>query len=272
MSISDGKAAGSAFVRADQPWSDRAMAELFDAFPFTADLPLYLNLAAAQSGRVLELCCGTGRVLVALAAAGHPTTGVDASEPMLAIARRKLAEAGSSVAERAHLVLADMRQLDLPASFDLALIPTNSFAHLTDRADQLRALERLSAHLRPGGLLALDLFNPSPAWLAREAGSLYQDVFHHDPERGTTTARTETVVSTDLATQVRVLRSAYEVVERDGSLTKHFVEWPLRYTFRFEAEHLLERAGLRIEALHGGYAGEPFQADSRRMLFLARRP
>jgi SAM-dependent methyltransferase len=272
MSDSDGKVSSAAFVRAEQPWSEATMAELYDAFPFSADLPLYLELAAEQGGRVLELCCGTGRVLVALARAGHAATGVDASEPMLAIARRKLDAAGPVVAERVRLVVGDVRELDLAASFDLALIPTNSFAHLQDRADQLRALDRAVAHLRPGGLLALDLFNPSPAWVARDEGSLWQDVFHHDPERGATVARTETVVSTDREAQVRTIRSAYEIVDRDGIVTRRFVEWPLRYTFRFEAEHLLERAGLRIEALHGGHAAEPFHAESRRMVFVARRP
>ena len=272
MSVSDGKVLAGAFVRADQPWADRLLAELYDAFPFSADLPLYLELAAEQGGRVLELCCGTGRVLVPLARAGHLVTGLDASEPMLEVARRKLVAAGPVATERARLVVGDVREFDLAASFDLALIPVNSFAHLVERADQLRALDRVIAHLRPEGLLALHLFNPSPAWLAQAEGSLRQDLVRHDPERGVTVARTETVVSTDLAAQVRIIRSAYEVVDDAGAVTKRFVEWPFRYTFRFEAEHLLERAGFRIEALYGGYSGEPFGAESPLMLFLARRP
>jgi hypothetical protein len=86
-----------------------------------------------------------------------------------------------------------------------------------------------------------------------------------------TVARTEAVVSIDLAAQVRVIRSAYEVVADDGTVTKRFVEWPFRYTYRFEAEHLLERAGFEIEAVYGGYRREPFASESRTMLFLARR-
>src|ERR671917_5397 len=67
----DGAAAGrTAYVRADQPWGDAALARLYDTFPFDADLPLYLELAA-EGGRVLEVACGTGRVLVPLARAGH---------------------------------------------------------------------------------------------------------------------------------------------------------------------------------------------------------
>jgi len=67
-----------------------------------------------------------------------------------------------------------------------------------------------------------------------------------------------------------VIRSAYEVVS-DGQVTKRFVEWPFRYTYRFEAEHLLERAGFDVEAVHGGYDGGAFAADSPVLLLLGRR-
>jgi len=264
-----------ALVQADQPWGDAALARLYDAFPFAADLPLYLDLAAAEGGRVLEVACGSGRVLVPLARAGHQVVGLDASPHMLALAHDKLAAAGPAVAARARLVPGDMRSFDLDgeegAPFALAIVAVKSFAYLVDRDEQLRSLATIVAHLRPGGLLALDFLHPAPAWLLEPPGSLRQDLVQHVPEWGVTVARTETVVSTDLATQVRVIRSAYEVVTDAGTVTKRFVEWPFRYTYRFEAEHLLERAGFRLEAVHGGYQREPFASDSRAMLFLARR-
>src|SRR5205823_6203636 len=145
----------------------------------------------------------------------------------------------------------------LDAQYDLALIAVKSLAYLTSRADQQQTLQQVAAHLRPGGLLVLDLLHPAPAWLLEAPGSLRQDLVRHLPERGVTVARTEAVVSTDLATQVGVIRSAYEVVAADGAVTKRFVEWPYRYLYRFEAELLLERAGFAVEALYGGYAGEP---------------
>src|SRR5207302_10705228 len=104
-----------------------------------------------------------------------------------------------------------------------------SFAYLVDRADQLRALRRIAEHLRPGGVLALDLMHPSPAWLLEPPGSVRQDLAAHDPELDITLVRTETAVSTDLAAQVRVIRSAYEIVARDGSATNRIGEWPSRY-------------------------------------------
>jgi SAM-dependent methyltransferase len=164
-----------------------------------------------------------------------------------------------------------MRNFDLGQQFDLAIIAVKSFVYLTERKEQLQALRNAARHLRPGGLLAMDLLNPEPRWLLEEPGSLRQDLVHQVPNEGYTVARTEAVVSIDLATQVRIIRSAYEVVADDGSVTKRFVEWQYRFTYRFEAEHLLERAGFEIEALYGGYQWEPFTSASRVMLFLARK-
>jgi SAM-dependent methyltransferase len=261
-----------AFVQVSQPWGDDELAPLYDAFPFEEDLPLYLDLATAEGGRVLELGCGTGRVALPLLQAGHHVTGIDLSSAMLSILQRKLEAAGPEVQSRATLRETDMRDFQLDAQFDLAIVAVKSFAYLLERADQQRTLCAVLAHLRPGGLLALDLLHPSPAWLAEPPGSLRQDLARYVPEMGATVVRTETAVSTDLAAQVRVIRSAYEVIDAHGGVRKRIVEWHYRYIYRFEAELLLERAGFQIEALHGGYRREPFTSGSPLMLFLARRP
>ncbi|HET7035222.1 MAG TPA: class I SAM-dependent methyltransferase [Thermomicrobiaceae bacterium] len=269
MTLPETRAAESAYIVAEQPWGNALLAQLYDVFPFDADIPFYQELAGREA-QVLELACGTGRVLVPLAAAGHEITGLDASPHMLALARAKLAAVGPQVAERANLVEGDMRGFSLDREFDLAIIAAKSIAYLTDRREQLQALRAVTAHLRPGGRLALDLLHPAPAFLAERPGSLRQDVAQVLAD-GRLVARTETLVDNDRAAQVRRIRSAYEIVAPDGAVTKHYVEWPYRYLFRFEAEHLLERAGFTVEALYGGYQHEPFVSDSPLMLFVARR-
>ena len=151
----------------DQPFGDAEMAGLYDAFPFTDDLAFYAGFAGTQGGPVLELGCGSGSILVPLARAGHHVVGVDTSSHMLALAREKLASAGPEVAVRARLVQGDLRYLELSDRFDLAIIAVKSFAYLITRHDQQRALAAVGAHLRPGGLLAIDLLNPTPDWLSR---------------------------------------------------------------------------------------------------------
>jgi SAM-dependent methyltransferase len=255
-----------------QPWSDERIAALYDVFPFEADISLYTRLAAQQGGRVLELGCGTGRVLLPLVRAGNHVTGVDASPAMLDLARQKLQAAATEIGSRAHLVPGDMRSFELDHSFDLAIIAVKSFAYILDRAEQQAALQRIVRHLRPGGLLALDLLHPTPSWLAREPGSVHQDIAGYVPGLQAMVVRTETTVSTDRARQVRAIRSVYEIVSDGGDVHKHVAEWQYRWLHRFEAEHLLERSGFVVEAVNGGYAGELFTSESPLMLFLARKP
>jgi SAM-dependent methyltransferase len=267
--VLDGKAQGGALVRADQPWGDAQLAELYDAFVYDGDLPLFLELAQQQGDTVLEIACGSGRVLVPLARAGFQVVGIDVSPHMLALAQTKL-----GTASNARLVQADMREFKLDeAEFDLAIVAVKSFAYLTEPGDQLCCLQRIHAHLRPGGLLAVDFMHPLPEWVGAIPGAMRDDLLQRVPNRGFTLSRIESVVSTDLARQVRIIRSAYEVIDDHGAIVaKRFVEWSYRWTYRFEAEHLLARAGFTIENVYGGYEREPFSSSSRTMVFLARKP
>jgi SAM-dependent methyltransferase len=257
-------------LQADHPWEDAQLARLYDAFVFEDDLPLYLELAQQQGSRVLEVACGSGRVLVPLVRNGLQVVGIDASPHMLALARAKL----SSEHLNAQLEQADMRTFQLEeADFDLAVVAVKSFAYLLEPADQLRCLETICAHLRPGGLLAMDLMHPTLEWLTAPRGSMRDDLLTYVPQHGYTLSRVESVVSVDRARQVRVIRSIYETVDDSGHvIDKRFVEWPYRWLHRFEAEHLLVRAGFEVQSVYGGYQREPFTSDSATMLFLATRP
>jgi SAM-dependent methyltransferase len=258
-------------VRADQPWSDAQLAQLYDVFAFDADLPFYLDLARQQGRRVLEVACGSGRVLIPLVEAGLSVVGIDISPHMLARARAKLEAV--PVAGQAELIQTDMRTFTLDQrDFDLAIVPVKSFAYLTEAAEQLQCLESIHAHLRPGGVLAIDLLHPLPEWTSAARGSMRDDLLQHVADEGFTLSRVESVVSTDLARQIRVIRSIYEMVDDSGKvLDKRFVEWPYRWVHRFEAEHLLHRAGFEVEGVYGGYQREPFTSESAAMVFVARK-
>lgn len=262
---------GSPLIRAEQPFGDRELARLYDAFPFDDDLELYREMAVEQGGDVLEVACGSGRLLVPLVRAGLRVHGIDASPAMLTLADEKLQHETPEARERARLEEADMRTFALGRRFDLALLAVKSFAYLGRRRDQQEMLACVAAHLRPGGLLVLDLLNPSPTWLLEPPGSVRQDLCA-TLDDGTVVMRTETVVGTDRAAQLRTVRSVYDVVSPEGNVSRRMVEWPFRYTYRFEAELLLEGAGLEVEAVHGGYRREPFTSESTVLLLVAQKP
>jgi SAM-dependent methyltransferase len=264
--------AGSALVvSSTHPWIDEEIARLYDVFPFDRDLGRYLELAADAADPVLECACGTGRVMLPLARAGHRVVGLDRSPHMLGLAREKLRSAGDrALASRVRLVQADMRSFELGQRFGLAVVAARSFGHLLDANDQLTALRAIHDHLEPGAALALDLLNPSPAWLNEPVARPTLDLSSQTPD-GRVVNRMVSVIATDIGSQVRVLRSEYEIVAPDGSMRKRIVEWPLRWTHRYEIEHLLERAGFALESVEGGYEREQFHGEGTVMLVVARR-
>lgn len=124
---------------------------------YDVDLPLWRELAAQAGGGVLDLGCGTGRVALDLAAAGHEVTGVDTDPELVAALRERARETG--LAANAHAL--DVRSLELPGeSFALAVAPMQVAQLLGGPAGRAALLERVRAHLEPGAVLALALADP----------------------------------------------------------------------------------------------------------------
>ena len=253
--------------RYEDPWT----AEVYD-FQTQGrgnDVPFWLSLAKEARGEVLEIACGTGRVLLPLARAGLHVTGVDISEGMLAVARRKLQEEPDDVSARVTLVQSDMTQFDLGKQFDLVIIPFSAFQVLLARADQRACLERCRAHLEPGRLLAIDVFNPSLTRLT-SARSVLEGP-REFPGPGGEAVRWSGATEYDLARQTLRSRWRYERTTPDGETTISEHVLALHYFFRFELEWMLEACGFEIEALYGDFERSEFTAESPEMVFVARR-
>jgi SAM-dependent methyltransferase len=123
---------------------------------YAADLPLWEELAERADGPVLELGCGTGRVVLHLAQRGHETIGLDADAELLEALRE--GPAGLPV----RTLLADARDFSLDGEAALVLAPTHLLQLLPDTAARLRCLRRVAAALRPGGLLAAAIIEEMP--------------------------------------------------------------------------------------------------------------
>jgi SAM-dependent methyltransferase len=231
-----------------------------------ADVELYGELAR-RGGPVLELGCGTGRVLGALAAAGHRVVGVDYSAPMLARAEARLRASGAP-ATAWRLVQADARRLTLDERFALVLAPLDFLGYLPTQDDQLAALTVARGHLRSGGQLVVDVLFPPGALSGQPEGVLVHQWTHREPT-GEVVAKWW-VREVDAAAQVQHLTGFYDVAAPDGTLRRWAHEIALRYYYRYELELLLARAGFALDGVYGSYALDPLAADSARLLAIAR--
>lgn len=231
------------------------------------DIAFYRELARRSGGPILEPMCGSGRLLAPLARAGYRLTGVDVSPALLARARARLAEGG--LLGQVELLEADIRQ-DAPAGpFALAIVALNSFMHLATVGDQLAALGRIHAALRPDGLLALDLFNPDLRALAGYSGEL---VFEKALELDDGTRAHKFVTQqADTGAQMLYIQFIYDELDDQGSVRRSVLPFTLRWLYRYELEHLLARAGFALEAVYGSYELDEYSAAGELMLAIARK-
>jgi SAM-dependent methyltransferase len=230
---------------------------------FDDDEALYLGFAQRTGGRVLELGCGSGRLLAALADGGYEVVGLDRSPEMLALACGRLGG-------RAALVLGSMARPPLRGPFGLIFAALDSFLHLTSGAEQRACLSAASALLDRDGLLLLDLPGPAaPGWEDWSPGVRpLVPVWSLHLEDGRQVTKLSTFAA-DAARQTRHVTEFYDCVATDGRLSRSFVEYDLRFVFPAELELLLELSGLRLIDRYGGYELEPFTAGSARQIAVA---
>jgi SAM-dependent methyltransferase len=238
----------------------------------TQDLDFYAGIADAAvppEGAVLELGCGSGRVMAALLDDGSRVTGLDDERVMLARARRRLARFG----DRARLVHGDMRRLDaIPElgaeRFDLVLVAANTFMHLDDHRGQQACLQGIRSHLAPGGSAVLDLANPFHV-MALPQGVVTLRRQARDDATGQEITVTG-VLEVD-PTAPRVLDRLYvDQYGPDGVVRRLLSRVELRLIFMPELELLLAAAGLGIADAYGDYDLGPYHKDAERMIVVIK--
>jgi len=224
----------------------------------SGDAAFYRGLAQEIGGPVLELGCGTGRVLLPIGALGIPCVGVDASPAMLAALRAK------NPPPNVELVEGRMESVDLgDRRFRLVTSPFRAFLHLLDVPSQLAALANVRRHLAPGGAFAFDVFDPKLAWLIAPGDTERLDAtFKRDGVEIRRFAKTRT----DLATQIMEVTFRFEPAETEGNTTVR-----LRWFYRYEIEHLLARAGFTDVTFYGGYDRRPWRPEGETVI-VARAP
>ncbi len=230
--------------------------------------------ATAVEGSLLELGCGTGRLLMPLARAGREVTGIDLAQSMLARCREKLAAESPEVRERVTLAASDMTSFDFSRRFAMVFCAFGSFHHLRTVEQQLDCLARCRDHLLPGGTLVLDLVNPDPSLGVERATESTVDDMSGGVVEWTSGRRVRswaTVVGNDRLLQCNDVEVTYEILEAHGATRRLTETFPMRLLFRYELEHLLARSGFRTLALYGDYDRSPFAEESLGMIVVAQR-
>ncbi len=246
---------------------------------YESDIPFLVQLAEEFAGiePVLEFACGTGRITIPIAQAGHRIIGVDISPAMLQTATDKIKLLDPKPAKNVTLIEADMRTYISPhAGFHhLALVPFTAFLHLTSQTDQLAALSNFALNLHPSlGFLLVDIFNPKLKRLTDSDTTSIPFLEKQVPiNNGQHILIRQTATEYFPASQNcrwTFLVNIYDAVT--GNLVESYREAStVRIIFPNEWRLLLQLAGFTIIKKWGNYQYQPFVDTSPRMLFLAKR-
>jgi len=232
---------------------------------FNEDLDLYRNFAELCAGKILELGCGSGRVLLPLAQEGYEVTGVDTSVAMLDLARIRIQEA--NVAARCTLVQQNIISLHLEQKFRLAFIALGSFAHILTRNERQQTLKAIRTHLSPGATFIVDISNSDARYLEGLGGHMmHQGTWRCDD--GTLLTH---FISPATATDQHLLELThfYDRYSQGGTIQRTTVTTHLYLLERNEMEFLLEQADFKVREVYGDYDLGSYHLDSPRMICVA---
>ncbi|HML22913.1 MAG TPA: class I SAM-dependent methyltransferase [Aggregatilinea sp.] len=236
---------------------------------FVEDLILYSTLAEETGDPILDLGCGTGRVMLHLAQDGYRTVGLDNSQAMLDWGRRKL-KAKPALAPRARFVHGDALNPALDERFKLIIIPYNTLMHFSEQDDQLAVLRQCYRLLDDEGLLVIDLPNAGEMYATQGDGTLSLERTFKMPDTGNL-AMQFSVSDIDRAEQMLHLTWVYDEVSADGALRRTVSPLALRLVFPGEMDLMLAGAGLECIEIFGDYMRGPFEDGCPRMIVVAQR-
>jgi SAM-dependent methyltransferase len=248
---------------------------IYDAVPVYAartDVLFYVGEADTVKGTVLELGCGTGRVLLPLARAGHTVVGLDGSPQMLARCKAKLRDEPKAVRDRVTIHEGDVRSFDLGATFALVIAPFRVVQQISTIEDQLRFLEAVARHLTPGGRLIFDVFNTYFASLASADGKEREDTPEQKLPDGRSFRRSYRIVRVRWVEQVSEVELIYYISDSSGGTPKRHVQaFEMRWYLRAELLHLLARSGFRVDTIYGDFDRSPLTDKSPEQVVCATR-
>ncbi|MBO6606100.1 class I SAM-dependent methyltransferase [Psychroserpens sp.] len=235
-------------------------AEIYDGMNgFLSDLDFYQKwLSDHKDAKILELCCGTGRLTIPLAKAGLDIIGVDFTSTMLEHAKSKAKSEGLAI----DFIEADMRSLNLPDSFDIIFIPFNSIHHLYTNADLSQTLAVVKKHLSPSGTFILDCFNPNIEFLV-EGSKAQKTISEYTTKDGRDVLIKENM-HYESDSQINRIEWHYFINGQFHSTQK----LDMRMFFPKELDSRLEWNGFKIIRKFGSFEETQFDSASEKQIFI----
>jgi SAM-dependent methyltransferase len=232
------------------------------------DIDFYLELAAEHGGPLLDVGCGTGRVMFPLARAGYEVHGIDNEPAMLERAHDYL-NVAPELRRKIKLHAGDVLTYDMPIKFKLTLVPYNGLMHFHDQATQIAVLKKLRQWTLEDGLLVLDLPNAGDVFASQDTEAVTLERTFLEPETGHMVMQ-QSVSVLDRVTQLMRITWIYDEITNDGTLKRTFAPLVLYYYFYNEIRLLLKLTEFELVDVYGDLDFSEFGEGAPRMLVVAK--
>lgn len=232
------------------------------------DITLYLELAQQYDGPIIDIGCGTGRVMIPLAREGYTVHGIDTEMAMLERARRVM-DTDQQLASNMILHHGDVLTYDMDTKFGLTLVPYNGLMHFFPQEKQITALQKLRQWTADDGLLVLDLPNAGEVFATQETDAIMYERSFLEPSTGHMVMQ-QSHSYLDRVDQMLRVTWIYDEITGDGTLKRTVAPLLLYYYFFSEIKLLLAQAGFEVESVYGDVEYGPYEDGCERMLVFAR--
>ncbi|AZR72948.1 hypothetical protein BBF96_05800 [Anoxybacter fermentans] len=245
-------------------------AEFYDVLHSNEDDALaFISFAKEFGSPILELGCGTGRLLIPLARKGFEITGMDLSEAMLEICRNKLEQEEDEVKDRVTLVKADMRDFNLEKKFKFIFTACNTLMHLSTIKDLEKAFKCIATHLTEDGVFIIDISAPDIPYMVESNGKEFVFEYTH-PETGRKIID-RFKPTYDFLNQIEKDEIILEEYEKGEMIRQAISNVILTYFFPRELKIILQHCGFEIFEEYGSLNKDPLTEKSQNIIFLCRK-
>jgi len=228
----------------------------------SADAEFFRNEACMAKGKVLEIGVGTGRLYMNSMERGADIYGIDVSESMLNQLYDKLNRNEHYRVSRQNMV-----DFSFDLKFNLIMAPFRVIMHIPDKTDQLRAINNVYDHLEKDGRFIFDTFIPDLKQLIDGVKNVTDFEGEYEPGK-----KVRRIVSTDPDLLNQLIHVTFRMEWEENEKLEHD-DWttPMRYFFRYELEHLVERSKFRKYKIIGDYKGSELNKDSKEFIVICQK-
>ena len=232
------------------------------------DVGFIQSFASRQNGELLELGCGTGRLLIPLARSGYTISGLDNSPDMLAIARERIALETPAVQANITLEQADMTDIQGTKQFAGALVSYNTIMHL-DRVGLGHFLTSLKPRLTKDAQLLVDFANPHLIEATPADKTVTLERTFLDPASQNRVMQFATSWLEPVPQQLFITWWFDEIAATNGAVSRVVSEMVYNYFFLHQLTGIFVEHGYQIVDILGDYDETPFAEESDRLLLIA---